>query len=83
MRKFIITAELRSLEKQVSLGEISYSKMIEILNEKAEQYHQEKSKELISLWDSLAECGEIKISNNFIEKYKEIKNGEANKGNIS
>jgi len=38
MRKFIITAELRDLEKQVSLGEISYSRMIEILNEKAETH---------------------------------------------
>lgn len=37
-RKFIITAELRNLESQVAKGEISYSKMIEILNEKAEEY---------------------------------------------
>lgn len=38
MRKFLITAELRDLEKQVSLGEIIYSKMIETLCEKAENH---------------------------------------------
>ncbi len=38
MRKFLIVAEMRALEKQVNLGEISYSLMIEIINEKAEEY---------------------------------------------
>lgn len=47
MRKFLITAELRALEKQVSKGEISYGKMIEILNEKAEEYHLNKQNSLI------------------------------------
>lgn len=37
-RKFIITAELRALEKEVALGEMSYSRMIEILCEKANEY---------------------------------------------
>ncbi|MEI6022026.1 MAG: hypothetical protein WCR21_12945 [Bacteroidota bacterium] len=37
-RKFIITAEMRDLEKQVNLAEISYSRMIEILCEKADEY---------------------------------------------
>jgi len=46
MRKFIITAELRDLEKQVSLGEISYSRMIEILNERADKWHEDKVNEL-------------------------------------
>lgn len=46
MRKFIITAELRNLEKQVSLGEISYSRMIELLNEKANKWHECKVNEL-------------------------------------
>lgn len=46
MRKFIITAELRKLEGQVSSGEISYSKMIELLNEKAEDWHKIKLSEL-------------------------------------
>ena len=41
-KRFIITAELRDLEKQVSLGEISYSRMVEILNEKADEYAQGK-----------------------------------------
>lgn len=38
MRKYIITAELRKLEWQVNKGEISYSRMIEILCEKADEY---------------------------------------------
>ncbi len=46
MRKFIITAELRDLEKQVSLGEISYSRMIELLNEKADKWYHSKFREL-------------------------------------
>lgn len=37
-RKFIITAELRDLESQVAREEISYNRMIEILNEKAAEY---------------------------------------------
>jgi hypothetical protein len=37
-RKFIITAEMRDLEKQVNLAEISYSRMIEMLCEKADEY---------------------------------------------
>lgn len=37
-RKFIITAEMRDLEKQVNLAEISYGRMIEILCEKADEY---------------------------------------------
>lgn len=36
--KFIIKAELRALEKRVSSGEISYSRMIELLNEKADKW---------------------------------------------
>ena len=37
-RKFLITAEMRDLEKQVALGEISYGRMIEILCDKADKY---------------------------------------------
>jgi hypothetical protein len=35
MEKILNTAALRALEKQVALGEISYGKMVEIINEKA------------------------------------------------
>lgn len=49
MRKFIIVAEMRDLEKQVSLGEISYSRMVEMLNEKAEKWHQDLLKEKVDL----------------------------------
>lgn len=44
MRKFIITAEMRDLEQQVHKGEISYSRMIEILCEKADEYCEMKLK---------------------------------------
>jgi len=53
MKKFIITAELRELEKRVLFEEISYSRMIEILNEKAERWHQERN-------DNLCKCEDIK-----------------------
>jgi chromosome segregation ATPase len=43
MRKLLIVAEMRSLEKQVHLGEISYSRMIEIINEKADEYANQKN----------------------------------------
>jgi hypothetical protein len=34
MEKLLKVADMRALEKQVNLGEISYSKMIEIINQK-------------------------------------------------
>lgn len=34
MEKLLRTAEMRDLEKQVTKGEISYSRMVEIINEK-------------------------------------------------
>jgi len=37
-RKFIITAEMRDLEQRVAKGEISYSRMIQNLCEKADEY---------------------------------------------
>lgn len=43
IEKFIKTADLRVLEKQVSLGEISYSRMIEILNEKSDEYAMQEA----------------------------------------
>ena len=36
--KFIKLADMRKLNKQVSLGDISSSRMIEIINEKANEY---------------------------------------------
>ncbi len=48
MRKFIITAELRDLEKQVAMEEISYSRMIELLNEMADKWHEEKLKQFLN-----------------------------------
>lgn len=44
MKKIFTVALLRDLEKQVMKGDISYSKMVEILNEKAwEGYEGEKA----------------------------------------
>jgi hypothetical protein len=34
MEKLLRVADMRDLEKQVSKGEISYSRMVEIINEK-------------------------------------------------
>lgn len=46
--------ELRKLEKQVALGEISYSRMVEILNERMQKYSDEQCelvlKPLEDLW---------------------------------
>lgn len=43
MSKPITVSLLRDLEKQVSNEEISYSRMVEILNEKAKEYAKECS----------------------------------------
>ena len=40
MDKFIKLADIRKLNKQVSLGEISSLRMIEIINDKASEYAQ-------------------------------------------
>lgn len=48
MRKFIITSEMRDLEAQVARGEISYSRMIELINEKADKWHEDKVKKISS-----------------------------------
>lgn len=59
MRKYIITAELRKLEWQVNKGEISYSRMIEILCEKADNYaklYHENELSKLRL-DAVSGCG--------------------------
>lgn len=38
MEKLLKLADIRKLNKQVSLGEISSSRMVEIINEKANEY---------------------------------------------
>ena len=55
MRKFIIVADMRDLEKQLGREEISYSRMCEMLNEKAEKWHQDLLKEKVNLL-----CEEVK-----------------------
>ena len=41
MKKVFIVADIKDLEKQVSSGEISYSRMVEIMNEKCEQHYSQ------------------------------------------
>ena len=45
MKKFITVAEMRDLDQQLALEKISYSRMIEILNEKAEKWAKEWAKD--------------------------------------
>ena len=58
----IITAELRALEKRVSLGEISYGRMVEIFNERMEehasQFKQDEQSDAVefSEWLHKNEC---------------------------
>jgi hypothetical protein len=74
MRKFLITAELKDLEKQVSLGKISYSKMVEALCEKAETH-------LVKFYEYLENQGKFPNSagygktyvDRFYENYKGYK----------
>ena len=50
----LIVAELRKLEKQVLQGEISYSRMVEIINEKCESDAVEFAEWLRKDWRPLA-----------------------------
>ena len=44
MEKVFKVADIRDLEQKVALGEISYSKMVELMNEKAEQHYSKVKK---------------------------------------
>ena len=44
MEKVFKVADIRDLEQKVALGEISYSKMVEIMNEKAEEHYSKVKK---------------------------------------
>lgn len=45
-QKPFIVAFVRDLERQVFQGYISYSRMVELLNERAIEWHEEKCKKL-------------------------------------
>lgn len=47
--RFLIISELKDLESQVAKGEISYSRMVEILNEMADEYYKNKNRKPGSL----------------------------------
>ncbi len=63
--KFLITADLRRLEKEVMLGEISYSRMVEIINETAHTHYIRKVQNVLDGFTNEAP-GEY-IKTNFIE----------------
>ena len=44
MEKVFKVADIRDLEQKVTLGEISYGKMVELMNEKAEQHYSKVKK---------------------------------------
>lgn len=79
MEKFIKLADIRKLNKQVSLGDISSSRMIEIINEKANEYAKihienfkiEQAKKLLEIFVEREDIEHIKIlvenKNAFIE----------------
>lgn len=44
MEKVFKVADIRDLEQKVALGEMSYSRMVEVLNEKAEEHYSKVKK---------------------------------------
>jgi len=44
MEKVFKVADIRDLEQKVALGEMSYSRMVEVLNEKTEEYYNKVKK---------------------------------------
>ena len=63
--KIFKLADIRKLNKQVSLGEISALKMVEILNEMAYEYYKDKAQNVLDGFTNEAP-GEY-IKTNFIE----------------
>ena len=69
MEKFMKLAGIRKLNKQVSLGEISSSRMIEIINDKAKEYAKmhvenfkiEQAKNLLEIFGKREDTEHIKI----------------------
>lgn len=70
MEKILIVADMRALEKQVLQGDISYTRMIEIINEKAfiqlcngiKKHIDEKSKLLKKIEDLKKQNSRLKIN---------------------
>jgi hypothetical protein len=63
--KIFKLADIRELNKQVSLGEISATRMVEILNEMAYEYYKNKAQNVLDGFTDEAPGGYIKT--NFIE----------------
>ena len=63
--KIFKLSDIRELNKQVSLGEISATRMVEILNEMAYEYYKDKAQNVLDGFTNEAP-GEY-IKTNFIE----------------
>jgi len=63
--KIFKLADIRELNKQVSLGEISATRMVGILNEMAYEYYKNKAQNVLDGFTDEAPGGYIKT--NFIE----------------
>jgi len=62
--KLFIVANIRELEKQVALGEISYSRMVEIMNEMAYNFYNQKNNNMKKAEKLLVEMGFKKVTSN-------------------
>ena len=87
MEKLLKVADLRALEKKVSLGEISYIRMVEIINEKAFlqlcngiDKRVKKETELLDKIKTLNECwaNEIKLRGVNLIEIDNLKSASAN-----
>jgi Ca2+-binding EF-hand superfamily protein len=72
--KIFKLADIRELNKQVSLGEISALRMVEILNEMANEYYKDKVQNVLDGFTNEAP-GEY-IKTNFIELLNKQDNEE-------
>ena len=71
MEKVFKVADIRDLEQKVALGEMSYSRMVEVLNEKAEE-HYSKVKKLNepAVIKSAFKCDDIELQPIECEKWR-------------
>ena len=76
MGKVFKVADIRDLEQKVALGEMSYSRMVEVLNEKAEEHYSKVKKlntPVVSNNEALEFCDGVAFANYIEEKWKEYR----------
>jgi len=71
MKKVFRIADIRKLEQQVSKGEISYSRMVEIMNEMANLAHSKVKKLPIPAVSHRTAVETDKFGNNIHDDYEE------------